>query len=151
MASHRRLLARLATSRRLLVLLAIAALPWSILASGDLVFAWGLVSTTPVHVTTLPDYLFVYTRGLPQRLLAWPVATLLYLLALANAALGTLAPDDEDRRVTGGLLVIAGLSHFWFSVGLWRPGFPVVPVGTVLLWTAAWWFHWSDLRTALWR
>lgn len=137
--------------RRLLALLALAALPWTVLTSGDLVFAWGLVTTDPIHLTTLSDYLLVYTRGLPNRLLAWPIAVLLYALAVGNATLGTLAPNVEDRRVTGGLLGLAGLSDLWFALGLRTPGLLAVPVGTVLLWTAAWWFHWPDLRTALWR
>jgi len=133
-------------ARRPLALLAVALLPWSVLTTGELVFAWGLVTTDPVHVTTLTDYLFVYTMGLPTRLLAWPVAVLLYLLALASAAVGAVGP--EDRRVTAGLLVLAGASHLRFSVGLARPGALAVPTGTVLLWLAAWWFHWPDLRDA---
>ncbi|UPV99273.1 TIGR04206 family protein [Halorussus gelatinilyticus] len=140
-----------ADSRRALALLALAALPWTVLTSGDLVFAWGLATTDPIHVTTLSDYLLVYTQGLPNRLLAWPVAVLLYLLAVANAALGTVAPEREDRRVTGGLLALAGVSDLWFALGLRTPGLLAVPVGTVLLWTAACWFHWPDLRTALWQ
>ncbi|UPV73243.1 TIGR04206 family protein [Halorussus limi] len=136
--------------RRPVALLALAALPWTVLASGDLVFAWGLASLDPIHVTILWDYLLVYTRGLPNRLLAWPVAVLLYLLAVGNALLGTLEPNWEDRRVTGGLLALAGISDLWFALGMARPGLLAVPVGSVLLWTAAWWFHWSDLRTALW-
>jgi uncharacterized protein (TIGR04206 family) len=137
--------------RRPLALLALLALPWTVLSTTDLVFAWGLATVDPLHVTTLPDYLFVYTRGLPNRLLAWPVAVLLYALAVGNAALGSVAPGLEDRRVTGGLLALAGASHLWFSLGLSRPGVLAVPVGSVLLWTAAWWFHWPDLRAALWR
>ncbi|WP_276281098.1 TIGR04206 family protein [Halorussus caseinilyticus] len=137
--------------RRLLALLALFLAPWTVLSTGDLVFAWGLATLDPFHVTTLTDYLFVYTRGLPNRLLAWPVAVVLYLLAVGNAALGWFAPDSEDRRVTGGLLALAGASNFWFAFGLARPGLLAVPVGSVLLWTAAWWFHWPDLRRALWR
>ena len=136
-------------ARRLFALLAVGLAPWTVFPSGDFVFAWGLVSTGPLHVTTLTDYLFVYTAGLPSRLLAWPVAVVLYLLAVASALFGPV--DREDRRVTGGLLVLAGVSHLRFSLGLTRPGLLVIPTGTVLLWTAAWWFHWSDLRTAFWR
>ncbi|WP_135827921.1 TIGR04206 family protein [Halorussus halobius] len=135
-----------ARARRLLALLGLSLLPWSVLATGDVVFAWGLATTDPIHVTTITDYLFVYTAGLPARLLAWPVAVLLYLLALASVAVGAVAP--EDRRVTAGLLVLAGASHLRFSVGLARPGVLAVPTGTVLLWLAAWWFHWPDLRDA---
>ena len=132
--------------RRLLVLLALAFLPWTAFATGDFVFAWGLVTTTPVHVTTLPDYLFVYTAGLPQRLLAWPVSTLLYLLALGGSMVGTVF-GKEDGRVTGGLLALAGASQLWFAVGMVsRSEVLVIPLGTVLLWTAAWWFYWDDVR-----
>ncbi|NEU59262.1 TIGR04206 family protein [Halorussus sp. MSC15.2] len=136
--------------RRLLALLALFFAPWTVLSTGDFVFAWGLATFDPVHVTTLPDYLFVYTSGLPNRLLAWPIAVSLYLLAVGNAVLGQFGPDWEDRRVTGGLLALAGASDFWFALGMARPGLLAVPVGSVLLWIAAWWFHWSDLRTALW-
>jgi uncharacterized protein (TIGR04206 family) len=108
-----------------------------------------LVALDPLHVTTLPDYLFVYTRGLPQRLLAWPIAVLLYLVAVGSALLGSVR--REDGRVTGGLLVFAGVSHLRFTLGLGRPGLLAIPVGTILLWTGAWWFYWSDLRTVFWK
>ena len=140
-----------APASRLFALLFLLLVPWTVLTSGDLVFAWGLATIDPISVTTLPDYLFVYTRGLPNRLLAWPVAVLLYLLAVANALLGAVAPRLEDRRVTGGLLALAGASDLWFALGLTRPGLVAVPVGSVLCWTAAWWFHWPDLRDGLWR
>ncbi|WP_135807303.1 TIGR04206 family protein [Halorussus marinus] len=132
--------------RRVLALAGLAALPWTVFATGDLVFSWGLVSTAPFHVTTLPDYLLVYTIGLPRRLLAWPVGVGLYLLAVASAVLGRLGAAYEDRRVTGGLLVLAGASHLWFSLGMSRRGLLAVPSGTLALWAAAWWFHWPDLR-----
>ncbi len=124
-------------------------LPWSVFTTGDLVFAWGLVNLDPLHLTTLPDYLFVYTRGLPRRLLAWPVSVLLYLLALGSALLGLVG--REDGRVTGGLLVFAGVSGLQFALGMTRRGLVVVPVGVVLVWTAAWWFYWSDIRRAVWK
>ena len=130
---------------QLLALLLIFLAPWAVLSTGDLVFAWGLVTLDPIHVTMLPDYLFVYTQGLPRRLLAWPVAVLLYLLAFGSALLGTVG--REDGRVTGGLLVFAGVSNLRFALGTGRPGLLVVPVGTVLLWTGAWWFYRSDLRS----
>jgi uncharacterized protein (TIGR04206 family) len=132
--------------RRFLALAGLAFLPWTVFPTGDFVFAWGLVTTTPVHVTSLPDYLIVQTTGLPRRLLAWPVAVFLYGLAVGSAGVGTLG-WREDRRVTGGLLALAGASHLWFSLGLTRPGLLAFPTGTILLWTAAWWFHWPDIRT----
>ena len=133
--------------RRLLALAGIALLPWAVFPTGDFVFAWGLMGTNPIHVTTLPDYLFVYTAGLPQRLLAWPVAVALFSLAAGSAILGTaFGPEYEDRRVTGGLLVLAGASDLWFSLGMSQIGVTAIPTGTVLLWAAAWWFHWRDLH-----
>ncbi|WP_227354808.1 TIGR04206 family protein [Haladaptatus salinisoli] len=138
-------------SGRRLALLALGLVPWTVLVARGgttFVFPWGLVEPTTLHVTTLPDYLFVYTAGLPDRLLAWPVSVLCYLLALACAFAGRF----EDRRVTAGLLVLAGASHASFALGLVtgvsRSGL-VVPVGPVALWLVAWWFHWPDLRGAL--
>jgi uncharacterized protein (TIGR04206 family) len=145
-------MARATARRRVVALLALFLVPWtvfvtgSLLPVGDLVFAWGLVTTTPLHVTTLSDYLFVYTAGLPRRLLAWPVAVLLYGLAVGSALTSTL-DGREDPRVIAGLLALAGASHLWFSVGLTQPRFLALPTGTVLLWAAAWWFYWPEIRT----
>ncbi|RBI60957.1 TIGR04206 family protein [halophilic archaeon] len=133
---------------RRLALLALFAVPWTVLfAPGGttLVFPWGLVNPATGHVTTLADYLLVYTAGLPQRLLAWPVSVLLYLAGVASAFAGRF----EDRRVTGGLLVIAGASNAVFASGFVRRGGQVVPLGTLLLWAAAWWFYRTDLRGSL--
>ena len=131
---------------RRLALIALLAVPWTVLVAPGgttFVYPWGLVNPTTFHVTTLPDYLFVYTTGLPERLLAWPVSVVLYLAALASAFAGRF----EDRRVTGGLLAIAGLSQAIFALGFPRRSGTVIPLGAVLLWTAAWWFHWPDLRS----
>ncbi len=65
-------------------------LPWVVVvgegpgASVSLVFSFGLVNPQPLHLTTLPAYLLVFTSGLPESLLAWPVATLLWVSALAR-------------------------------------------------------------------
>jgi uncharacterized protein (TIGR04206 family) len=133
---------------RRLALLALFVVPWTILVAPGgttLVFPWGLANPATGNVTTLADYLFVYTAGLPQRLLAWPVAVLLYLAGVASAFAGRF----EDRRVTGGLLVIAGASNAVFASGFVRRGGQVVPLGTLLLWATAWWLYRSDLRGAL--
>ena len=129
-----------------LAVLALLLVPWTILGGRDFVFLWGLATLDPVHVTTITDYLFVYTAGLPRRLLAWPVSSLLYLLAVGSAAVG-VAVGKEDRRVTGGLLVLSGVSHLWFALGMLRRSpSTAIPVGTVLVWAVAWWFYWPDLR-----
>ncbi|MFC7045843.1 TIGR04206 family protein [Halobacteriaceae archaeon GCM10025711] len=141
---HTSTTSRPATSRRrLAALLAPAVLPWSLFFFGGdlrLVFAWGLVNPGSVHVVTLWEYLFSFTMGpasLPGRLLAWPVGTLLYVLALASAFGGRVL--REDRRLTVGLLALAGGSHLGFAVGNSRPGTVAVPVGVVVLWAVAWW------------
>lgn len=132
------------THVRVAGLLAALLVPWTVLLYPDgssYVFAWGLASTDPVHVTTLPEYLFVRTSGLPRRLLAWPVSTLLYGLALASAVVSLIG--REDVRVTAGLLAFAGVSHATFALGMGRPGVLAIPVGTVALWGLA---GWSYLR-----
>jgi len=130
-----------ADNRRLAFLLSPLVVPWTVLVytgGYGFVFAWGLVSVGPLAVTTLPDYLFVLTDGLPNYLLSWPISVLLYGLSLASAGVGTLT-DREDVRVTAGLLALAGVSHLWFSLGVGsRTGEVAVPVGTPLLWAVAW-------------
>ena len=129
--------------------LALLLVPWSVqLYAGNvptLLFAWGLVGLDPFVVTALPDFLFRYTAGLPQYLLAWPTSVLVYLLALGSAALGAVA-GREDVRVTAGLLVAVGVlqaSLAWgFSV---QPGRAAAPLGTALCWAVAWWRYRSAL------
>ncbi|GAA0251573.1 TIGR04206 family protein [Haladaptatus pallidirubidus] len=136
--------------QRRLSILALFALPWLILVAPSgttLIFPWGLVNPTTLHVTTLPKYLFVLTVGLPSRLLAWPLSVLFYLLALLSAFSGRF----EDRRVTGGLLVLAGVTQLNFVFRFVAYGGLVVPFGTIGLFGVAWWFHRPDLRGALSR
>ena len=133
----------------LAALLALLAVPWSIqtFAVGDVtfLFPWGLLNTSPLQVTDLHVFLFEHTVGLPGFILAWPMSVLLYATAVGSAALG-VARGREDPRVTGGLLVLAGvaqLSVAWgFSI---QPGRIAYPTGTVALWGAAWWY-WSRVR-----
>lgn len=129
-----------AEARRLAVLLVPVVLPWTIISTPNgltYVFAWGLVNPSPLAVTTVVDYVFVLTQGLPDYLLAWPTSTLLYVLALANVALGR-ARGIEDVRVTAGLLAIAGVAHAWFALSFGRtPGVLPIPLGVALLWAGA--------------
>lgn len=129
---------------RLAAVAAAGLLPWVVVigqgpgAAVSLVFSFGLVNPAPLHVTPLPTYLLVLTRGLPESLLAWPVAALLYGLAFASASSARVA-GREDRRVTGGLLVLAGLSLLPVAATVGRPATVVaVPLGTVGLWLVAW-------------
>jgi uncharacterized protein (TIGR04206 family) len=79
-------------TRRTLALLALAALPWVVLTdtSGGvtLVFPWGLMTPFPTHVTTLWEFLFRRTMGLPNYILAWPVGVACWACAVASAAFG---------------------------------------------------------------
>jgi uncharacterized protein (TIGR04206 family) len=124
---------------RVASLLVALLVPWTVLVyPGDIsfVFAWGLANVDPVHVTTLTEYLFVRTSGLPRYLLAWAVSVFLFTLALASAVVGALW-NSEDVRVTAGLLAFAGVSHATFALGLGQSGVLAIPVGTVLLWVLA--------------
>lgn len=137
--------------RRLLVIGVLAAVPWTVLLLGGeytLVFGFGLFNTNPPQLVTLYDYLFRFTAGpstLPEYLLAWPTSLLLYLGALASALGGVFG--YEDRRVTAGLLVLAGLAQVSVALGLSQAiGRLAIPLGTGCLWAVAWWFYWPDVR-----
>ncbi|MFB6361904.1 MAG: TIGR04206 family protein [Halobacteriales archaeon] len=139
------------TGRSGLAVIAVAGLlPWVVVfgerGSMTLVFAFGLLNPDAVHLTWLWSYLTTLTRGVPQSLLAWPVATLLWVGALGSGLAG-VATNREDRRVTGGLLVLAGGSLLPVALTVGRPAsITAVPVGTVLLWAIGWWRYGDALR-----
>ena len=59
---------------------------------------------------------------------------------VASAVVGVVL-DREDRRVTAGLLVLAGLTQLSLAYGFSRqPGRFAVPLGTVLCLAVVWWF-----------
>lgn len=133
--------------RRLLAVLVVGLLPWTVVAFGrqlTLVFSFGLVTLDPLHLTNLYDYLFVYTDGLPRRLQAWPAGVVLHVAALASA-LGGLR-GLEDPRLTAGLLAVAGFAHLQVSVGLYRQGLVVLPLGALCAWLVTWWYYWPLVR-----
>lgn len=138
-----------APRRRLLVVLALGLVPWTVLVGGEvtLLFPFGLVNANPLHLTTLDDYLR-FARGfaaLPRYLQAWPVSVGCYLAALASALAGVVW--REDPRVTGGLVVLAGLSHTGVAIGLSRGiGRITLPLGPVLAFAIAWWYYWPAVR-----
>ena len=137
--------------RRLAAVACLGLLPWTVVlldGEASLVFGFGLANTNPPTLVNLYDYLFVYTGGLPGRLQAWPAGVVLYVGALASAAGGLRS--FEDPRLTGGLLVFAGLSHGHVAYGLYRvygtsPA-TVLPVGALATWAVAWWFYWPLVR-----
>lgn len=133
-------------NNRFAAIVVVLGLPWTIIVVNgavELVFVWGLVNPDPVHVVWITDYVFKYTRGLPERLLAWPISSVLGAASLVSAAAGA-GWDREDRRVTAGLLVLAGLTHLGFTLGVGRrnPLATVVPIGPVVAWVVVWWFDW---------
>jgi uncharacterized protein (TIGR04206 family) len=136
---------------RLLAVAALALVPWTILSSGvlTLLFPFGLVNTTPLHLTTLLEYRRFTGgfAGLPGFLQAWPTSVLLYLGALASAIGGVAG--HEDRRVTGGLLVFTAIAHLGLAVGFLRTGRLAVPLGPVLAVAVAWWCYWPAVRATV--
>jgi len=138
-----------APRRRLLAHLALGLVTWTVLVGSGvtLLFPFGLVNADPLHLTLLDDYLR-FARGfaaLPRYLQAWPVSVGCYLAALASALTGVVW--REDPRVTGGLVVLTGLSHATVAVGLSRGiGRLALPVGPVLAFAIVWWWYWPAVR-----
>ena len=127
--------------RRLLVVVAAGLVPWVVVpyeVGASLVFSFGLVNQNPLSLQPVVGYVLVRTGPLPPSLLAWPTATVLYVLAVASAALA--AVEREDRRVTAGLFALASLDVLYFAVAFSSVRLRVValPLGVALLWLAAW-------------
>ncbi|MFD1512430.1 TIGR04206 family protein [Halomarina rubra] len=133
--------------RRFAVVLALGLVPWTVVAGRDLtfVFPFGLLNDDPWFLVTVPEYLQYSRYGRAAAIDSWLVGAGVYTGALVSALAGLSGWDD--RRLTGGLLVVAGVSQFplaqWFSL---RPGIVAVPVGSVLLLVAAWWHYWPAYR-----
>jgi uncharacterized protein (TIGR04206 family) len=123
--------------RRLGPFLVLLLIPWSVLVYErgvvTLLFPWGLVTPSAGSATTLYHYLFVYTAGLPDYILAWPTAVALYLLAGLSALAGVVR-GREDRRLTAGLLGLAGIALLGLARGFsLQPGRFALPLGTLAL------------------
>lgn len=133
----------------LAALLALLFVPWTVLL-GDgvtLVAPWGLVEVPSGTAVDLYSYLFRYTAGLPEFLLAWPLSALLYAAALASATVG-VAVGREDPRVTFASLVLVGVVHLSVARGLAvQPGRSAYPIGSLALWAVAWWVYWPRVRS----
>ncbi|MFB6255427.1 MAG: TIGR04206 family protein [Haloplanus sp.] len=129
----------------LLAIVALLAVPWSIQTfvgtrPPGFVLAWGLVNFDPISVTFIWDFLFRYTMGLPDYILAWPLSVGCYLLALASVAGG--AVGREDRRLTAGLLAAAGVAQLTLARGFsFQPGRVGWPLGTLACWLVALWVY----------
>lgn len=132
---------RRSSSADLLAVCSLLVVPWAILTYGrgptTLLFAWGLVTPTPLHVTDVYAYFFRFTVGLPDWILAWVVGIVCLVGAVASAASG-LVRGREDRRVTGGLLALVGVASVVVAVGFaGQPGRLGIPLGAVVAWPLA--------------
>ncbi|MDS0298225.1 TIGR04206 family protein [Halogeometricum sp. S1BR25-6] len=119
------------------LLLALLVLPWSVQTfiggNPTLVFPWGLLNFDPFGVTTLSDFLLVYTAGLPDYIYAWPLSVMFYLFALGFAAVSPVL-GYEDGRLVAGLLAAASVAQLSLARGFSvQPGRTAWPVGTALL------------------
>ncbi len=130
--------------RRLVVVAVLGLLPWTVLVIGSeltLVFPAGLVNTNPLQFVSIYDYFIRYTEGLPPFIQSWRTGVLLYLLALVSALSGVVW--REDPRITALALVGAALSQVGVFLGFNRRlGSLAVPVGTVVILAAVWWYYW---------
>ncbi|MEF8977071.1 MAG: TIGR04206 family protein [Halapricum sp.] len=138
--------------RRLILVALVGLLPWTLVATGGLTtlfFPFGFLGVdAPLRVVTIYEYLFVFSRGLPQYIYAWPLGVVLYSLALVSAVLGLI--EREDRRLTAGLLVLVALTQLQFAVGFGRrSGYTAVPFASITTLTLVWWVYWPDLKGAL--
>ena len=124
--------------RRLLALLLPGLLPWAVVTwpSGYyLVVATGWSVRGLSGFRAIPWILASGSVGAPA-VTPWLVGVLLYALALASAALALAG--REDRRLTAGLLALAGVSVLLFAVrASGQRGILAVPVGVATLWAAA--------------
>lgn len=117
-----------------------------VFSTGDitLLFAWGLVNTNPTNVTTLWDFLFRLTMGLPDYILAWPLGVGCYLVAVVSAAVGAVT-GRGDVRVTAVALLLAGLTQLELARGFSvQPDRVAWPLGTVVLWAVAGYLFYRD-------
>ena len=125
--------------------LALLVVPWTVVhypGGTSLVFPLWSATTNPLHATFLWEFVGRQPGGietLPPRLFAWPLATLLLVVAVLGAVAGMAG--REDRRLTAGALVLAGLVHLRVTVGLSRIGETALPLGPVLAFAVAWWHY----------
>lgn len=133
-----------------LLVVALLAVPMAVVpADGDVTFVslWGFLNTATAGagygIDAYPVWSYFLDQprsfgSLPASIRAWPLAIGFYLLAAASASSG-VGLGREDRRVTGGLLVLAAAASLWvsvgvatrFGVGVTSGWFSVLPVGAV--------------------
>ncbi|QUO46854.1 TIGR04206 family protein [Halorubrum ruber] len=111
-----------------LLVVALLAVPMAVVPGGDdaptLVSLWGFVTLggDGSGVGGYPVWAYFLDQPrpfatLPPSIRAWPLALGFHLLAAGSATSG-VALGREDRRVTGGLLVLAAAATLWVAAGL---------------------------------
>jgi uncharacterized protein (TIGR04206 family) len=150
------------------LVLALLAVPMAVISTGGdvtIVSLWGFLNTaasgSEAGIGGYPVWAYFLDQSrpfaaLPASVRAWPLAIGFHLLAAASAAAG-VALGREDRRVTGGLLVLAAAASLWVSVGLaTRFGvgttsglLTVLPVGAIGSVAVAVVAYGSDLRAVV--
>jgi len=154
------------SNRAFVMVLALLAVPMTVVPSGTgdltLVSLWGFINTGSVDpavgfsIYPVWDYFGDQPRSfatLPASIQAWPLALAFHLLAVASAGTGRLF-GREDRRVTGGLIVLGALATLWVTVGVasrFGAGnvtgmFSVLPVSTVASLVVAFALYRRDFR-----
>lgn len=145
-----------------LLVVALLAVPMAVIPGADLtvVSLWGFLSTSGPGVAAggYPVWAYFLEQprpfgALPASIRAWPLAIGFHLLAAVSATAGVVV-RREDRRVTGGLLVLAATASLWVSVGVaTRYGvgttsgwLAVVPVGALATLAVAVGAYGRDLR-----
>ena len=151
-----------------LLVVALLAVPMAVVPGEDaptLVSLWGFVTLGgdggalggyPVWAYFL-DQPRPFT-SLPPSIRAWPLAVGFHLLAAGSATCG-VAVGREDRRVTGGLLLLASAATLWvaaglgvrFGVGSTAGWLAVLPVGAVATVGVAVLAYGRDLRRVVVR
>ncbi|MCD2199470.1 TIGR04206 family protein [Halobacterium sp. KA-4] len=125
--------------RRLAVVVLAGVLPWVVVTFDGgwyPVFSFGFLHLDPVSFTSLPTYVS-RVGSVPPRLTAWPMATLLYVAALATALFDYVS--SLDSRIPAGLLFLAGVDVGLLALSLSRqPTILALPVGALCLWAAVW-------------
>lgn len=134
-----------------LVVLALCAVPMTLVPSTPgvtVVTLWGFLTVDTaaagLDISGYPVWRYFLDQPrpfdtLPASIQAWPLAVGFHVLAAGSATSGVIL-RREDRRLTGGLLVLAAVASLWVSVGVaTRFGvgsttgwFSVLPIGALV-------------------
>jgi len=133
--------------RRFVGLLLVGLPPWTVIRFVDpggvigyeSYYTYGLgtlFGPVGAHFVLLPTYLARVAVVGPYWRQLWPTSGFLFACTLASAALGLVG--REDRRVTAGLLAMAGAASVVHAAGLaaYNGRLSVLPVGALLAWNA---------------